>query len=469
MGEQEFTKCVYYLKGNIMCGIIGVASSEGFKEFAKRRNFFFDGLYADALRGMHSTGVLAVPTKYEDEIIIHKKAMPSYDFLETRSADNIIKDIDKYKYVVGHNRHATKGGISSRMAHPFNHGDISLVHNGTLNTQYYLPKGSTFTSDSEAITYAINEQGSEETIKELDGAFALVWHNNNSDTLHMVRNDERPLSFGFVKGVNTMLFASEKRMLDWIALRNGLIMDKVYDLNKGHEIIFDSENLKEFEFIKHTLKSPKVYYNDNFYSNKGSHNTGSSKNNANTIAKKKLKVFEEFKITAGRRYDIEVTKFVPYNSHQTTGTIFGYLDGRLSGKQKFHSVQITGVREDEWAWLCESEKGEKRYVNAQLTQSCQSSKTSGKYPVFTAIKPEISDLNTFMTPSEEGDKDLPRFQGPQNHPLTSKEFDGLVEDGCCHCTGVIFPEEHEAVGWTANGEPICPICVNDPNLGITIH
>ena len=37
-----------------------------------------------------------------------------------------------YRAVVGHNRSATRGGITTETAHQFQEGPITIVHNGTL-------------------------------------------------------------------------------------------------------------------------------------------------------------------------------------------------------------------------------------------------------------------------------------------------------------------------------------------------
>jgi len=459
-----------------MCGIVGVASSEGFTGYLKRRDFLHNGLYADALRGMHSTGILAVPTKAEEEVIIHKKAMPAHDFLDTITTASLIKDADKYKYMVGHNRHATRGGITARMAHPFQHGDISLVHNGTLNTQYYLPDGSKFTSDSESITNAINVQGSVSTVPALDGAFALVWYDNNTGTLHMVRNDERPLSFGFVKGADTMLFASEKRMLDWVSLRNGLQLEKIYDLNKGYEIIFESGGLRDYEHIKHKLRTHKIYTGNTHYtgnSTKGNTSTTvTTKSTVNTV-------FKDHDLSPGAEYEINVKKFVPFNASQASGTIFGYLEGTIVGCNKPHSVRVTGLQEEEWSWLVADSDVAERYVSAKLTSSCQLDKSKEPHkPIFTAITPEISDLNDFAQPQEKvddvKDEEVPfdadeTFLGPKGVLLTIEEFDCLVEDGCANCGTVLTYIDHEDIKWTMNNAPICKDCAATDNLGITLH
>lgn len=468
-----------------MCGIIGVASSAGWKDHTKRRDFLHNGLYADALRGFHSTGLLAVPANQNEEIIIHKKAMPAHDFLETRPVGKILTNVDKYHYVVGHNRHATKGSISSKMAHPFQYGDISLVHNGTLVTQGYLPDGLKFTSDSEAITNAINEQGSEETIKELDGAFALVWHDDSDHTLHMVRNEERPLSFAFVKDEDTMLFASEKRMLDWIAIRNGLKMETVYNLNEGYEIIFSVGQLRDFKSIKHKLRVKPVYqgyYNNGYNNNRGGTNASSNRNangtqskgaSVHTLPSKKQEIFKKFNLEPGEEYEIEVQKFIPFNSGQTSGTVYGYLQGKLKGRVSPHEIRITGLREDEWSWLCESEGADDiRYARASLTQSCN---VSGNYPTFTAINPEISDLNTFMQAGDndtDKDDDVPFedvFKGPGGTMITRATMEKYLEHGCANCSCDIEPEDADTLKWTADSRPVCSTCQGDETLGITLH
>ncbi len=457
-----------------MCGIIGMASSKGTVGYLQRKKFIHNGLYADALRGFHSTGLLMVPSNAQEDIVIHKKAMPAGDFLDTKAVDSLIADVDKYQYIIGHNRHATKGGITSRMAHPFNHGNISLVHNGTLNTQYYLPKGSSFTSDSEAITYALNEQGSDETIKDLDGAFALVWHDDEDDTLHMVRNDERPMSFAFVENEDTMLFASERRMLDWIAIRNGIRLEKIYNLNTGFEAIFTAGALRDYASKKHKLKIPYSYYGNNYSSKNGVHKNQVPAKKKPIAAKENLNdIFAAYDLKPKSEYDICVEKFTAFNPSQSTGDIYGYLEGTLSGLDKEHRIKITGINKEDWAWVLEEDK-ENRFLSAVLTKSAQ---MDNGIPIFTAITPDISNKNQYMrtsTKQAEGDAEeleddiTPLFQGPHGL-IKEEELINLLSDGCSNCSGVIFVDEHEETRWTVTDAPICPHCAKDDNLGITLH
>lgn len=465
-----------------MCGIVGLASSEGTKGYIKRRDFIHNSLYADALRGYHSTGLLLVPNKKDAEIILHKKAMPAGDFLETNRVSSFLTRLDDYKYVIGHNRHATKGAINSRMAHPFSYGDISLVHNGTLTSQYYLPKGSSFTSDSEAITYAIAQQGADKTIRDLDGAFALVWHDDSDDTLHMVRNEERPLCFAFVKNENTMLFASEKRMLEWISFRNNLDIDKIFNLNVGFELKFDAENLRDYKHTKHTLKK-KVVYGGSSYNHYDDYPAGNTNRRVSNQANSTLPVvgksiFEKNGLIPSEFYNIKVTQFVPFNPDQVTGSIYGYLKGSITSLDIQHECRVTGVNKDDWEWICEEDDGN-NILYAKLTQSNQKMyRNNVEIPVFTAVNPELSKENGFMQQddSDETEDQLTEesegtllIEGPEGILFSELEFEALVHEGCSNCTRDLYITDAPSIQWTSNSEPICAECAKDEELGITIH
>ena len=143
--------------------------------------------------------------------------------------------------VVGHNRSATKGAVSSTNAHPFSEGKIVLVHNGTLHNQKDFNKDVEV--DSHAITHALNERPAKEVLKEIDGAFAFVWYDREQGKLFIARNSERPLSF--IETASQVVFASEGSMLDWLMNRKYVKAPAAETFPVGELISYDLNGNKE--------------------------------------------------------------------------------------------------------------------------------------------------------------------------------------------------------------------------------
>lgn len=168
-----------------------------------------------------------------------KLAYPAPLFLDLGIVDQELRGFLQNTVAVGHNRHATKGASDKHEnAHPFEHGHISLVHNGSLTSHFNISHGQQFTVDSEAICYSIMREGAAETIPKLNGAFALVWVDSNEQTLNFVRNEERPMAIAMNTKTNKMWWASEMDMLKWSLnrdtfTRNPVVYDKIFELPVG--------------------------------------------------------------------------------------------------------------------------------------------------------------------------------------------------------------------------------------------
>ena len=198
-----------------MCGIVGLVSKKDNGFYGGNLDVFQDMLVADSVRGADSTGCFAVNRKNTVRII-KSATVPHYMF-DTKNWQNFRDSaIQKATMLVGHNRKATVGKVSTDTAHPFYESNIILVHNGTINNQKDLQEGVEV--DSHAICHSIANRGYKETIKEIDGAFVLVWFDVLTKTLNIVRNDKRPLCY--VETDDFFWFASEAAMLAWILIRN---------------------------------------------------------------------------------------------------------------------------------------------------------------------------------------------------------------------------------------------------------
>jgi hypothetical protein len=250
-----------------MCGLVlygsDFPSEAGVSLFEKL-------LFADTFRGPHSTGVMThrkhniVGRPPITTIPVLKKEGIAPDFLRNWSWNNILRDgPDPAKYTygdfyIGHNRYATQGAVNTENAHPFTHGNITLVHNGTLMDVSTLPDFAKFEVDSENICHSINKIGAKATIELLDGAFTLIWHDAKDDTLHIIRNDERP--FHLARTANSWFGASEELMLKWILGRDTkTYIQESFEIAVGEEYVFDtSYGFKFKEKITRNLLDP--YY-----------------------------------------------------------------------------------------------------------------------------------------------------------------------------------------------------------------
>lgn len=221
-----------------MCGLVGVFGTLSYKEEKVFKNL----LFMDQLRGAHSTGVVHCSSSFSPTIA--KAAMPAHYFLEWSPFKSLMSKSDN-RLFIGHNRYATKGAVNGVNAHPFQHGDIYGVHNGTLTNQKLLPDSHLFEVDSDNIYYSISQIGIDETVKKLHGAYALVWWDDLNKTLNMIRNSERTLSYAIDKN-DTLYWASERLMLETALVRNDIKDYTVVDLPVN--------TLFSFEFVKgHTV------------------------------------------------------------------------------------------------------------------------------------------------------------------------------------------------------------------------
>lgn len=209
-----------------MCGIIGMVAKKPSGFTYQEVDAFKDALLIDSLRGEDSTGVFSVMQNKQVSAIkvashpLHLFACNDWTSLQS-------KIVQRGRIIVGHNRSATKGLVKTENAHPFHEGKIILVHNGTLRGSH--KELADVEVDSHAICHALNEKSPEEVIKELNGAYALVWYNTETERLYIIRNNERPLSF--VETPTLVGFSSEAWMLSCSIQRKGEKPIKVTDVD----------------------------------------------------------------------------------------------------------------------------------------------------------------------------------------------------------------------------------------------
>lgn len=174
-----------------MCGLIGLISRVPGGLYGHDLDVFENGLVIDTLRGKDSCG--AFIGKRDTTATAIKHGSVPHELFKTRAwADFRSTSITQGKFIIGHNRAATRGEVSTDNAHPFVEGKIVLVHNGTLHNEKELTD-SAFAVDSNAVAHALNEGEIEDVLPKIRGAYALIWYNTKTKKLHAIRNEQRPL------------------------------------------------------------------------------------------------------------------------------------------------------------------------------------------------------------------------------------------------------------------------------------
>lgn len=241
-----------------MCGIISFQTNLKTIPVGVE-DIFAHMLWVDSIRGYDSTGMFFQET--DGTVDHYKKPIPGWDFVQTREAKRVLSNLNDRKFVVGHNRAATRGAVSAQNAHPFEFGPVTGVHNGTLTDFTRLSNFETgLQVDSQHLYKGIEMEGSAAIIPELNGAFALFWADTEDHSLHFVRNDRRPYCFAKLKDKDIMLGASEQTMLEWLIERSPLdvidwvwepepMVEYIWDASSGGNMIEQADEVKHKEYV----------------------------------------------------------------------------------------------------------------------------------------------------------------------------------------------------------------------------
>lgn len=245
-----------------MCGLVSIITKKN-NGFSKDQVDAFDNLlFIDALRGMDSTGVIAVDRAGNMDLA--KEATPSFYFRQDEEYKKLLHtSFSRGRALVGHNRAATKGQVTDANAHPFVVDDrITLCHNGTLWGDFTKLTKAKVEVDSHAIAHKIHEHDDnvEAALQEVSGAYALIWHDFKHNTLNFVRNNQRPLNW--IETEDGWIWASEANMIDWIMSRyNFKALTDVQQLDAGVLVTYDfSKETWKVDHKEIELEAPKPAY-----------------------------------------------------------------------------------------------------------------------------------------------------------------------------------------------------------------
>lgn len=479
-----------------MCGIVGYISKSEYMHQDKRR-FMYQGLYLDAWRGMDSTGVIAArhkPRLTKPEGWGGKEFMTSYwfrstspgpEFVETdENFEQFCKDIGDYKFVAGHNRAATRGSVSVGNAHPFTEGPITLVHNGTIGLRSHglpidlhsVPKNRKVQVDSHLLTYNMAKADSwRDVLPEVNGSYALVWHDGRDDRLYMARNSQRPLHLAI--GDSTIWYMSEASMLWFILSRVRIHYKKIVEVPRNKVLIWDGKDMKPE--IQDIPVSTKRYHVPKGGGRSPGTTGGTTQTRTNVtefgdaLFSRAVHASKPFSInwkrqilSGGVTQDVpeahqlamlELDRVVEEDCKFTPGRMFtkkgqagrviisGTLDGYTNAVvYDFDAAAAAKYMKQDWTvWVY----GVKWFLGEDGKQVPMA--------LCKVMLPHWREPRRETTPTG---KDTDIVRGPHGANVTRTRWIQLTEGGCILCENQILLTEVDDIMWTSKGQPICSDC-----------
>ena len=400
-----------------MCGLVGLVDNTAFGKYDYEK--FFRLTILSTFRGFHSTGVVTLNREKNKIQSVYQKALGDpFKFWDNRKiAENLERPITKA--MLGHTRLATKGEITKKNAHPFQHGDWIGMHNGTLNGTFEFSKD--FETDSEALVYLISQKGIKEALNIVEKdcfnkAYALVLFNTQEGKLYFLRNNERPLHC--LKVGCSLVYASEKRMLEFLYHNTKNPDIRYFKTNSLYSIDFNKEP-------KHIISSFKIEEED-FVEIKTRWymipRTGGDKSNSDSTFPQGQKVkhtpFSEEWETWGRE------KFPEFARRESTGD---------SGNSENRLLQSRN--------------------NSKRTEEEDSKRCS---PLIKKTKEkDKEDVNQQVQKNERNRSDEFHI-GYNNNLVATKVYENRLNQGCAWCSAKSDIEED--VDWLYHDVYLCEDC-----------
>lgn len=446
-----------------MCGIVGLFNGEKHTHQMQLDKFLITGCITGVVRGMDSTGIYQVQD--DKTVRIYKKPLSGYDFVQLKAAQELLGNAHKTVATVIHHRAATHGSVSQENAHPFDHESednyIVGVHNGTVQQFNRKEGGLHFNVDSDWLYYKILTEGPQKALGDLNdsAAYALVWYDQLKDKHYIAANGQRPISWGFVKGKNVMLFASEHQHLYWMASRYGLQFE---------EEIWSPQNNVVYEFDADDLRKYKTF--------------DIPKQEKIVIPKKSISSWDAGTASWKRSRGAGIGEDTPQNKINIQYDKKAILDEGIGTDKQYNFWPDfnTMYLSEDWPRLVEgllvnSENEDEYYdaitvVNESRFSELEACSFATAFPIAVRtvtnkatahITKQIYATLTGFHQIEQYSKGEELYVGPRGKNLTEAKFKEMVSGGCINCSCEITPKQQDLITWVNNGtDPMCPDCVD---------
>lgn len=478
-----------------MCGIVGYVNLDPLVGTSRdMQNFARDALVADMLRGYDGTGVVYVDK--EGDVSTYKRALCGLDFVCHKTAQKLITKGGKAQLFIGHNRSATSGKINNDTSHPFQHGHITLVHNGTLD--YYTGIDNApleISVDSEEIAWALSKEEPEEVLPKIRGAYVLVWHDSRDNSVVFARNDERPLYFMHNKRDSMMFFGSCPETLK-IALKDRITgkptVDNLEDpyeaavgkiirlpLHTSAKEINNAWNIKKFKpYVKPLTTYSSTTLGGNFPVKKQSGQTTTGTNTTNSVtdtSQKKdklgIEILNKLELAINTPILFRKESLVFTKTNKDCCMMKGYIvstEGSCisQGTQVYANDVPNEIAKDKGPIFSgniltafnHSQKKVKIVVVRDVI-------AEGSVKEFEDGKFDTIDINNYpdYAPDFEDVLDLTStdmVKLTEHHWMHKEHYERLIKHGCSWCSADLEHYKPSELGWYSVDSPLCPDCAS---------
>lgn len=442
----------------------------------------------DSIRGWDSTGVVSVNRAGEANTL--KKAVDGYSFTDMKSFDKFMTNKAlNTELLLGHNRAATLGKVSTANAHPFLDGSTILVHNGTLSTWASLHRSTETNVDSEAICFEVENSGIKETVAKLNGAFTICTYDVNEREFNIIRNEERPMWLAGVKDKDALIFASDPGFIISAANKFNIELTCApWPLNPKTLLTFDltsNTQVSKFNVDKEIKFYEPPSYGRRYVSNRKKSVTSTQSNNTTPTDTRNSTALISNKDLKDRRQNDTAARL------STLGLKMG--DKIVGQVGAFHSFRggntlctdnTQGKIDLTWCdpndpesnkeLLCYRVTWKEYGLMKDDTVHCEVIGVQDTSPKSTMVSnwcPIVRITKIFTTKDHEEFWNLfsnepitTEFGSEEDKTVTAdgkevsiSEFKTKTSSGCCVCSDPINVEDAEEIIWAMN-EPLCKSC-----------
>lgn len=238
-----------------MCGIYGI-----FSRYKGGLSSFDLGALKQmaivtSLRGDHSSGFAALYNNTKKAPWVVRSVGDPFNLFFRKEVlsglDKMVTGASSSMGIFGHGRYATKGAITVENAHPFTEGKITLVHNGTIASGVDMSatadNGEAVEVDSHALAIAMDKEGIAKALCKVNGAFAVIVHNQEDGCIYFARNKERPLCW--YKSHGKLYIMSEVSAMNFLLDRSTTITQPSTPEHKiGLGVVSEFEVMKLYKY-----------------------------------------------------------------------------------------------------------------------------------------------------------------------------------------------------------------------------